>query len=159
MSSKLTLIGMVAAVWSFSCATAAWAAGPKYDALLHSDRFVQAYDKKYSGLRGLTSDTLLIDLSETLDDYLASGNHASSVASDYKVRQVERNLFSSLRANLCSSDAKRIDSGRLKAVVTRELVKVFEQERSEITDSEFGRLSATVVRFIEATALPNFCKW
>jgi hypothetical protein len=130
----------------------------KYATVTQSQAFSRAYSARYSNLQALSSDVILIELTECLEDILVSGSHVSTVVPDYKIRQIERNLFMSLQEHVCGGRQGIAMAAGLKTAAASDLILMSEREQWQVTDAQFGKLSATLVRFIESATLSTFCK-
>jgi hypothetical protein len=131
---------------------------PRHTLIMQSETFSRLYSAKYARLQGLSADVILVDLSESLEDVLVSGDHVSSISLDYKIQQLQRRLFGKLQENVCASTSNSaMMESLLKSVTVRALISLSGDAQWELTDAQFGMLAATLVRLIQSGTLQNFC--
>jgi hypothetical protein len=134
------------------------APGSKPTFLLQSEAFNRSYAAKYARLQGLSSDVILVDLAESLEDVLVSGSHVSTVRIDYKIQQLERRLFATLKEDVCAATSgSPVTEGLLKPGAVRSLVSLARDEQWELTDAQFGTLAGTLVQLIQSDSRRRFC--
>lgn len=126
--------------------------------IINSQRFNEAFRDYYEALDSYTVKDLEFELSETIDDILSSGSHLTRTSLDYRVRQIERALFSQLRKQLCppSSPNKR-GLSELKRSSVHSINKTGSSTGVNFTHEEVGMISGITVRLLQRKPMEEFC--
>lgn len=126
--------------------------------IINSQSFNEAFRDYYEALDSYTAKDLEFELSETIDDILSSGSHLTRASLDYRVRQIERALFSQLRKQLCppSSPNKR-DLSELKLSSVQSINKTGSSTGVTFTHEEIGMISGVTVRLLQHKPMEEFC--
>lgn len=111
------------------------------------------YQKKYAALQGLSLDAMVLNLDDSLEDLLITGSHAVSTSSNYKVRRLKRRLFSRLKIRLCSPKPEVIQSA-----AEGSLKDLMRAEHLEMSNAQYGKIEAILVRIIQKATLEQFCR-
>ena len=114
---------------------------------------LEIYQKQYAALQGLSLGAMVLNLDDSLEDLLITGSHAVSTSSDYKVSELKRKLFSSLKKRLCSPRPEAIQSAAEGSL--KELTKA---EHLEMSNVHYGKMEAILVRIIQKATLQQFCR-
>jgi hypothetical protein len=131
---------------------------PKQVSLMQSEAFKRSFMAKYTRLQGLTSEVILLDLTETLEEVLISKSHVSTVGLDYKIQQLKKRLFGKLREQICTADSSSaVPEDLVKSGTVRSLVSLSAEEQWKLTDDQFGTLTGILVRIIQVGTLRSFC--
>jgi hypothetical protein len=64
----------------------------------------------------------------------------------------------SVGEHICGAHQNTAAAAGLKDIAASNLIRMSEKEQWQVTDAQFGKLTATLVRFIESSTLSGFCK-
>ena len=130
-----------------------------HTAIIQDHTFSAAYSKKYNALQGLSAETMVFDLSDSLEDLLITGSHVARTSLDYKVRDLKKILFTNLKKELCPSSRGSSSSAGFQSAAVQSLRSLADQESLKMSYGQYGAMAGTLVCIVEHATVQRFCRY
>lgn len=134
-----------------------FAAAPQSEVILRNATFQEAFTSYYQSLGGFSSIDLRTELSETIEDILATGSHMTQTSLDYKIRQIESAIDKRLAARLCSKPMPQESFVQLKQIAVSSIQGAAADAAVAFDAEAVGMLSGVLVRLIQAGYTAHLC--